>query len=425
MNLKRRENNGTVPRQRALETQVGYSQDSSSPIRDFVRRHLFVIVVLCITIAALGLRMSAYYFRSGDFNGFLSVWYRDLQAGGLGIRPKSCNYSPAYVTILYLLGQITDNSLASIKAVSICFDFAMAASGAWLVSRLLEATHPHRRLLCTLTYTVLLLLPEVVLNSGVWAQCDAIYTTFCILAIAFLIRRQMVPAFLLMGLALAFKLQAIFVLPLFILVWLSDKKCHLLHFLLIPGAMLVTGIPTAIAGRPIWEVFTVYVTQQAGKVRLMNANCPNLYSFLTPNEIDAASHADYAIFGPFAVILTLILMGLAAALVLRAGRRLDGEEQVLLGALCSFLCVFFLPNMHERYIYPTDLLLCLLALYTRKRGDILCAALCMAVSTISQTNFLFHIQTAPNWALALVRLGCLLYLTVRVLRRLAPEVLKR
>lgn len=383
-----------------------------------------MIVILCITIAALGLRMSTYSFRSGDFNGFLSVWYRDLQASGLGIRPERCNYSPAYVTILYLLGKITDNSLASIKAVSICFDFAMAASGAWLISRLLGPTYPHRRLTCTLSYTVLLLLPEVVINSGVWAQCDAIYTTFCILAIAFLTRRQMVPAFLLMGLALAFKLQAIFVLPLFVLVWLSDRKCHLLHYLLIPGVMLGTGLPAAIAGRPIWEVFTVYVTQQAAGVR-MNANCPNLYSFLTPNELDAVSHADYAIFGPFAVILTLILMGLAAALVLRAGRRLDGEEQVLLGIWCSFLCVFFLPNMHERYIYPTDILFCLLALYTHKRGDILCAALCMVVSTISQTNFLFQIQTAPNWALALVRLGCLLYLTVRVLRRLAPEVLKQ
>ena len=401
-----------------VDASASLQDDASSPLRNFARRNLFWIVILCISVAALGLRISTYYFRSFDFNIFLNGWFSELQTKGLGVNPARCNYNLPYLTVLYILGRISDNALGAIKAFSIVFDFAMAASGTWLISNLIPPPSRHRRLLCTLAYTTLLLLPEVLLNSGIWAQCDSVYTTFILLGITFLLRRNMPPAFLLMGLALAFKLQAVFLLPLFVLVWLSDKKCHLLHFLLIPGTMLVCGIPAAFAGRSIWEVFTIYLKKQVGESTLLNANCPNLYTFMTSN-------APYEIFNRFGIILTLILMGLAAAAVLRIRRRLAPEEQLLLGVWCSFVCIFCLPNMHERYTYGMDILLVILALFTRRRGDLLCAATSMAISTITGTNVLFQMETLPNWAAALIRLGCLLYLTARVLSRLAPELLER
>ena len=397
----------------------GLYRDSSSPLRDFVRRHLFWIVILCITVAALGLRLSTYYFRTDDYTSYLSVWYRELQTHGLGYLPPTCNYNLPYVTILYLLGLVTDNSLASIKAVSIAFDFALAGAGAMLLYDLLKARGERRRLIAAVTYTGLLLLPEVVLNSGIWAQCDSIYATFCVLAVLFLVRRQHVAAFVFMGIALAFKLQAVFLLPLFVLVWLSDKKCHLLHFLLIPGTMLVCGIPAAVAGRSIWSIFTIYTDVQIVNSANdgMSVNYPNLYSFI--------GEAEYAIFKRFAIILTLIMMGLAAAIVLRAHRRLSSGEILLLGGWCGLLCTFFLPAMRERYVYMADILVCLFALYTRRRGDLIGAATIAVIAAIPQTRYLFGADTAPDWALALVRLACIVYLTVRVLQQLAPQVLER
>ena len=397
----------------ALENDL--ERDCHSPARDGVRRRLYPITIVCVTVVALGVRLACYPYSDSDMVGSLQVWYTQLHANGLGVNPSGCDYNLPYLTILYLLGQITDHSVIAVKTFSVICDFGLAVSSARLICTMLGAKHPRRRLISTVTYAVVLFLPEVVLNSGLWGQCDVLYTTFCVLAMTCLVKRNMVPAFLFMGVGLAFKLQAVFLLPIFILVCLSDKKCRLWYFLFVPGVMLATAIPAALAGRSIWEAFTIYLTQQIGR-KVLTSGCPNLYSFILPM-------ASYDAFACIGILLLVGILLLAAIMVMRAGRRLCTGEQLLLGVWCSFLCVYFLPNMHERYIYLTDLLLTLLAIYTRRRGDMLCAIVSIAVSSISQIQYLFNTATLPDWAWALVRLGCLLYLTVRVLYALVPELL--
>ena len=68
-------------------------------------------------------------------------------------------------------------------------------------------------------FTVIWISPVVLFNSSMWAQCDSIYTFFALLAVYLLYKEKNIPAFVFLGIALSFKLQAIFVLPFFLFIY--------------------------------------------------------------------------------------------------------------------------------------------------------------------------------------------------------------
>ena len=57
-----------------------------------------------------------------------------------------------------------------------------------------------------ITYALVLIIPTVMLNSGMWGQCDSIYTTFVILALYFLVKEKYSLSFIMLGISFAFKL---------------------------------------------------------------------------------------------------------------------------------------------------------------------------------------------------------------------------
>jgi Gpi18-like mannosyltransferase len=63
--------------------------------------------------------------------------------------------------------------------------------------------------------------PTVVFNSALWGQCDATYASMLVAAIYFAIQRRPNLSVLFFAVALAFKLQAIFLFPLFIILLLK------------------------------------------------------------------------------------------------------------------------------------------------------------------------------------------------------------
>jgi len=63
-----------------------------------------------------------------------------------------------------------------------------------------------------------------VMNSGVWGQCDSIYATFCAASLVSLVRGRPWAASAWFGVAFAFKLQAIFLLPVLVGVLLVSRR---------------------------------------------------------------------------------------------------------------------------------------------------------------------------------------------------------
>jgi len=236
-------------------------------------------MILVALLSAI-IRWYCVPFVSEDMHKYLIPWFSELKAdGGFFALGKSIgNYNLAYLTLLAFGTYLPLPAITVIKVFSIIFDYAVAGACVYLLYVL---SKPRTHLLYGAVFILALLSPETILNSAVWGQCDSIYTTFCLLALSFLIQHRMSSAFSLFGLALAFKLQGIFFLPLFIIVWLTDNRCKLKHFLLIPAMMILSGLPAICMGHPLRDVFSIYGIQ-IGLMRVMTAGCPNLYSF-APN----------------------------------------------------------------------------------------------------------------------------------------------
>ena len=156
-------------------------------VLDFFVKHNILIIIAIATVLALVVRLKFRQFESGDFIVFLQPWFDELRAGGglPAIANYTGDYNMPYVTILALLTYLPFSALTSIKLVSIVFDFVLAISAAYLVY---TVTTKNRKMLAAGTYMVMLFLPQFFLNSACCGHCDAIYSSFCILALTFFIK---------------------------------------------------------------------------------------------------------------------------------------------------------------------------------------------------------------------------------------------
>ena len=98
----------------------------------------------------------------------------------------------------------------------------------------------------------MILLPTVVMNSSIWGQCDAIYVTFCVGSVYFLIKKRPWLAAAFFGVAFTFKLQAIFFLPVLVMVLIVNR--HRLRSLL--AAFVDRWFIAVAAGIPIASIST-------------------------------------------------------------------------------------------------------------------------------------------------------------------------
>ena len=194
---------------------------------DFVDNKINILFIIVISLLALFLRYKAINFESGDYTHFLSVWFDYLKDNGglLALKNYPGDYNAPYMTLMSLLTYLPFNKIYLIKGLSILFDFALALSSALLVK---EIAKSNKEKLFLLTYGIVLFLPTVFLNSSLWGQCDSIYATFCILALLYLMKSKYVRSFILLGIAFSFKLQFIFIVPIFIVYYFSKLILHML-----------------------------------------------------------------------------------------------------------------------------------------------------------------------------------------------------
>ena len=315
-------------------------------IINFITKHVDVLFAVCITILALLLRYCLFNHQSGDYNRYLANWFIALKENGgfAALSEAIGNYNVPYMTIMAALTYIPIDSLFTIKAFSVIFDIALAIVGSKIVGLLVKGNK--RKLMMIITYVTLLLLPTILLDSSLWAQCDTIYTTFILLAIYYLLKKKTTLSFVFLGIAFAFKFQALFILPLYIFMYFTKGKFSLLNFLIIPVVNFILCLPAVIAGRDILEVLLIYVGQ-SGYYELMTIKAPSLY-YLIPG--------DYKTLAKFAIVLTVIAFGCLLYYAIKKKVKWNAE-QILVGSLLSvLLAVFLLPGMHERYTILADVI---------------------------------------------------------------------
>lgn len=317
-----------------------------------------VIFLVVVSALAILLRWFTRDFKTGDYNNCLSVWFDTLKENGgfAGLKLSLGDYNVPYLTILAFLTYLPFDSLYSTKFVSCVFDFVLAIFAALLTREFLREKEEKAGLYACIAYAVTLFLPTVFINSGLWAQCDSIYVSFMLISLYFLKREKIVLSFLALGVSFAFKLQFIFILPLYILLYFRKREIRLWHFLLLFATNIVLCLPAVFAGRSLVDCLSIYVTQVGEYSSRITLNYPNVYAL-----VGKFFEEETAWLSVFAIAL----VGVLAFYILY--KRREVEKDILrYGLLFSLIMVNFLPCMHERYGYFMEVIAVVYVL-TRRR----------------------------------------------------------
>ena len=309
----------------------------------------FVSALIFISFAFL-LRAFVLDYKTLDYEDFLSHWVEFFRQNGgfkaLG-RPIG-NYNVPYLYFLALFSYIPINDLHLIKLLSIFFDVLLAYGTMKLLS--LFKKSPAVLVACFLS---VLYLPTVFLNGAVWGQCDSIYVALALLGIYCALTDRPCISMVLAALSFGFKLQAVFILPVYAVLWFKGKF-NWKHFLIFPLSYVILVLPAVIMGRPFIDTITLYFSQTGSIGSGLNYSSPSVFSILhgTQNE-ELASKIGVAA----AFIFMFAVLGIAFW-----KRKQLSNRSVMWAALLFVVGIpFLLPHMHERYFFAADIMCLFLA----------------------------------------------------------------
>lgn len=372
-------------------------------ILDFIQKNVVLIFILLITICGYLMRICGINFESGDYQSFLLPWWDTISNNGIkGLATQVGNYNIPYQIVIWIMTLLPMGPLAAYKTVSILFDLVLAISAGMVV---FQYTKNHSKVKAAVTYSLIWCFLPIVFNSAFWAQCDSIYVAFILLALYFLKKDKSILAFVCLGFAFAFKLQFVFILPLFIYYYFSTKKFSILHFFIIPLVDIVLCLPAIFMGRNPLDIINVYI-QQTDYGKLIQMNCPNLYALMC----DGADTKYYELFKSFSIYLTFAILGTALAFIIYKKVNVKSTETFLLTAIWSvFTCIMFLSSMHERYTYLLDILLIIYAVITFKR--VWLPIVCSLISLRGYCFYLFNFTLLDLKTTAIVYFAVYMYVT--------------
>lgn len=335
----------------------------------------FLFVTLCVALA-LALRLSLFPHETYDYRNYLGHWYDHLRENGFhGFKTGFSDYTPPYLYLLWLATHLPLPKLYAIKSITLVGDFALA-----FVVLLLVRLKYDRRPIWLAAFAAVLFAPSIFFNSALWGQCDVIFTTFLLAALYCLLRDWAGRALLFFSIAFAFKLQAIFLLPLFFVLW-AKGKLPLKYFFLLPAVYLVLCLPALLAGRPLSELLTIYLGQ-ANTFPRLTSSAPNLYQWL-PDRAE--------VFGRPGLIFAVTLIGFLSYACLKSDARWGKHLTVRLALASTLLVPFTLPYMHERYFYAADCIAIVYGFYFPRRFYVPLAVI--TISLFSYFPFLFGDMT--------------------------------
>lgn len=316
-------------------------------LMEYFIKNINIFVFVLFTFIAVVLRFYGRNFVTNDMKNFLLPWFDAIKKnGGLSaLSSQVGNYGILYQTIIALMTYFKINPMYMYKTLSIIFDFALAFYAAKLACYIRK----EKPLSYTfnIVYGLALCIPVFIYNSSFWGQCDSIYCFFIIYSIYQLLNEKYISSFVLLGIAFAFKLQTVFILPFFILEYLKEKKFTILMFFVPVAILLISGIPAVIYGRSVLEPFIIYISQTVD----MPMTCIDYNSFWNIND------------GPFETIkwicisVAVIGDGIVMLSILSNRLKYKLENKIYFASLLVWTTLIFLPSMHERYDYLLLILL--------------------------------------------------------------------
>lgn len=367
-----------------------------------------VLIALLGVGLAIVLRLTLLDFKSVDFFNYTKGWYNALRDGGFAAFSQSfSNYNLPYLYLLYLIARFLPGipGLVATKLPSLVADFVMAFFAFRIVRlKFQDATVPF------LAAMGCLFAPTVVLNSAVWGQADALYTSALVASLYYLLKRQGWAAMLCFGVSIAFKAQAVFLAPIFVAMLLR-REIAWKQALLVPIVMLLALVPALIAGRPLLDLLLIYPSQ-AGQYDQLSMHAPSALAWIP------SSGQFYPYFYPMGLVLALAGTLCIVVGVWLSRAKLSPAILTQAALLSAMWLPFLLPKMHERYFYPADVLSILVAFFVPELFFVPVAMI--TISFFAYQPTLFSIEPIPIGVLALGVFALLVLLTRRGVAALYP-----
>lgn len=197
----------------------------------YIEKHLQMIVVVVAIMSGLIIRYGFMGYESADFLVYLRPWFETIKEDGMkSLANQVGDYNIPYQAVIACLVEIGADPLWGYKLVSIVFDVFLAIGAGFLANFILDSKTKFWAIFCAV-----FLLPDIFLNSSCWGQCDSIYVSFLIFSLLFMLKDKPMLSLLFYGIAISFKLQAIFLLPFFLFYWFIKRQFSLLNLPLFPS----------------------------------------------------------------------------------------------------------------------------------------------------------------------------------------------
>lgn len=342
-------------------------------------------VILAVSVAV---RLISYHIVTADYDASLSHWMAALggSPGLTAFRSPFSDYPPLYLYFLKLLTYIPIYNLYTIKTLSFLFDLLLGLAVCLIVKKTTRREYSRAQLF--FIFAIIVSIPTVVINSSLWGQSDAIYAAFVVLSLYFILRDRPIAASLMFGLALSFKLQAIFFLPVFIGYLLAKRRLWT-GIALGVIVYLASLVPAVLGGASFSQLLTVYFNQSR-EFPALSLSAPNMFSVTGDPGISTGVHGVLSIMGIIAALCAGAVLLVVSA---RVFKRREGNndlvppDTVIFISLLSVIAIpFFLPHMHERYFYLADVMSVLYACVYPRRW--LISAIVVTSSLFSYMPFL-------------------------------------
>ena len=309
-----------------------------------------LIMVLGVTILSLWIRLEVKHVISGDWSMWWEHWFHHLYQGGFGaLAGDWYDYAPPFVYLLWIITVLPINCMTGFKFMMTGFDFMASIVAALIVYEISK-----NRTKALITYAVFFLSPVFIVNSVLWAQCDMLVMFWILLCTYFFVKERPSMAMFFFGVAFAFKLQPLWLAPMLVILWVN-KKVDFKHFLWLPVCYFVGIIPAWIAGKPLGELLTIYISQTQAEGWSLALKYSNVYYLIGELFFIEEYHSA-------GVWLTLGVFMIVLYYIGRKKLKITPEFILLLGGFVGVLAPFFLPQMHERYSFFAEGFLILYAI---------------------------------------------------------------
>lgn len=357
----------------------------------FALSRLQAAAVIWIAVCLLLIRVLLWPIHTSDMDFAFLQWQNLLIANGRmhALKHPVGQYFPAFfeLTILTSLLDGFVSRIAQIKLLPFCFDL-LATLVSYRLVRLLQASERTfaqgiRPRIAAIF--VILAGPTVILNGAAWGQLDIVYTACLLFTIYLVCDERGTLASLMYGVAFAFKLQAIFLAPFyFAMIW--RRRIPRWSLLLLPVGWLISLVPPMlVGGSPL--SFLGNMSEQTGQFNILAIGVANPWE--AANFFHFPYHAGLVI----GLVITVVGGLLIAAVGQRQGAG-DLHSIAALAALSLLTMPYIMPKMHDRYFFPAEVFLSILACVDIE--FLAPAALVISASLISYIGYFLSITR--HWA---------------------------